>query len=113
MNGLSAGGGGDPPEDMNAGLHTAMTELAWSDPSIARLAFVIADAPPHLDDQDGPRYGDDTKRAVHRGIQLFTVAASGMDLTGQAVERRVSYLHGRPAGIYPATRYAIRSLPWR
>lgn len=94
VNGLSAGGGGDTPEDMNAGLHTAMTELAWSDRSIARLAFVIADAPPHLDYQDGPRYGDDTKRAAHRGIQLFTVAASGMDLTGQAVFRQMAQYTG-------------------
>lgn len=94
VSGLGAGGGGDTPEDMNAGLHAAMTELAWSDRSIARLAFVIADAPPHLDYQDGPRYGDDTKRAAHRGIQLFTVAASGMDLTGQAVFRQMAQYTG-------------------
>lgn len=93
VSGLSAGGGGDTPEDMNAGLHAAMTELAWGDRSIARLAFVIADAPPHLDYQ-GPRYGDDTKSAAHRGIQLFTVAASGMDLTGQAVFRQMAQYTG-------------------
>jgi Mg-chelatase subunit ChlD len=91
---ISAGGGGDNPEDMNAGLHTAMTKLDWSDRSVARLAFVIADAPPHLDYQDGPDYATDMKTASHRGIQLFTVAASGMDRLGQIVFRQMAQYTG-------------------
>jgi Mg-chelatase subunit ChlD len=91
---ISASGGGDTPEDMNAGLHTAMSELAWSDRSVARLAFVIADAPPHLDYQDGPDYAADMKTASHRGIQLFTIAASGMDNLGQVVFRQMAQFTG-------------------
>jgi len=91
---IGASGGGDMPEDMNAGLHTAMSELAWSDRSVARLAFVIADAPPHLDYQDGPDYAADMKTASHRGIQLFTVAASGMDNLGQVVFRQMAQFTG-------------------
>ncbi|MBX3217795.1 MAG: VWA domain-containing protein [Labilithrix sp.] len=91
---INASGGGDMPEDMNAGLHTAMTELAWSDRSVARMAFVIADAPPHLDYQDGPDYANDMKTASHRGIQLFTVAASGMDALGQVVFRQMAQYTG-------------------
>jgi Mg-chelatase subunit ChlD len=91
---IQASGGGDTPEDMNAGLHTAITQLEWSDESVARLAFVIADAPPHLDYQDGPDYANDMKTAAHRGIQLFTVAASGMDLQGQVVMRQMAQYTG-------------------
>lgn len=91
---ISASGGGDMPEDMNAGLHSAMTKLAWSDQSVARLAFVIADAPPHLDYQDGPDYAADMKTASRRGIQLFTVAASGMDNLGQVVFRQMAQYTG-------------------
>lgn len=91
---ISASGGGDTPEDMNAGLHTAMTQLGWSDRSVARLAFVIADAPPHLDYQDGPDYAADMKLASRRGIQLFTVAASGMDTLGQVVFRQMAQYTG-------------------
>lgn len=91
---ISAGGGGDTPEDMNAGLHAAMTQLQWSDKSVARMAFVIADAPPHLDYQDGPDYINDMKTASHRGIQLFTVAASGMDNLGQVVFRQMAQFTG-------------------
>jgi Mg-chelatase subunit ChlD len=91
---ISAGGGGDTPEDMNAGLHAALTQLQWSDQSVARLAFVIGDAPPHLDYQDGPDYAASMKRASHRGIQLFTVAASGMDGLGQVVFRQMAQFTG-------------------
>lgn len=91
---ISAGGGGDTPEDMNAGLHTALTQLQWSEQSVARLAFVIGDAAPHLDYQDGPDYATDMKRASHRGIQLFTVAASGMDSLGQVVFRQMAQFTG-------------------
>ena len=91
---ISAGGGGDTPEDMNAGLHAALTQLQWNDQSVARLAFVIGDAPPHLDYQDGPDYAVDMKRASHRGIQLFTVAASGMDGLGQIVFRQMAQFTG-------------------
>lgn len=91
---INASGGGDTPEDMNAGLHAAMTKLDWSDKSVSRLAFVIADAPPHLDYQDGPDYANDMKTASHRGIQLFTVAASGMDSLGQVVFRQMAQYTG-------------------
>lgn len=91
---IAASGGGDTPEDMNAGLHAALNRLEWSGRSVARLAFVIADAPPHLDYQDGPDYANDMKTAAHRGIQLFTVAASGMDNLGQAVFRQMSQYTG-------------------
>ena len=91
---IQASGGGDTPEDMNAGVHTAVTQLQWSDDSVARMAFVIADAPPHLDYQDGPDYAKDMKTAAHRGIQLFTVAASGMDTQGQIVMRQMAQYTG-------------------
>jgi uncharacterized protein YegL len=91
---ISAGGGGDMPEDMNAGIHAALEQLAWSDRSVARLAFVVADAPPHLDYQDGADYAVDMKTAAHRGIQLFGVAASGMDTLGQIVLRQMAQYTG-------------------
>jgi hypothetical protein len=90
---IQASGGGDTPEDMNAGIHDALTKLDWSQESVARLAFVIADAPPHLDYQ-GPDYAQDMKTASHRGIQLFTIAASGMDEQGQVVMRQMAQYTG-------------------
>jgi Mg-chelatase subunit ChlD len=94
VDGITASGGGDMPEHMTAGLHAALTELRWSRDAVARLAFVIADAPPHLDYQDGVEYTEETKNAAHKGIQLFTVAASGMDELGQVVFRQMAQYTG-------------------
>jgi len=92
--GIEANGGGDIPEDMNAGIHAALTELEWSPRAVARMAFVIADAPPHLDYPNDPDYAVEMKNASHRGIKMFGVAASGMDALGQAVLRQMAQYTG-------------------
>ena len=91
---LSAGGGGDFPEDMQAGLAVALDELRWRPDASARMIVVIADAPPHLDYQDERDYADAARRAAERGIKLFTVSASGMDTTGQIVMRQMAQFTG-------------------
>jgi Mg-chelatase subunit ChlD len=91
---LSASGGGDTPEDVNSGLSVAVNQMQWSDKATARLAFLIADAPPHLDYANSTSYSASAKRAAEKGIKVFTVAASGMDALGQAVFRQVAQLTG-------------------
>jgi Mg-chelatase subunit ChlD len=91
---LSADGGGDTPEDVNSGLSVAVGQMQWSDKATARLAFLIADAPPHLDYSNSTSYSTSAKRAAEKGIKVFTVAASGMDSVGQAVFRQVAQLTG-------------------
>jgi hypothetical protein len=88
--GISAGGGGDVPESVNEGIHVALTNLDWQDRSVGHFAFLIGDAPPHLDYQQDFSYAADMKAAAHRGIQIFTVAASGMDGVGQVVWRQIA-----------------------
>jgi hypothetical protein len=91
---VTAGGGGDLPESVNEGLHVGLTQLAWGQDSVARFAFLIGDAPPHLDYANDADYAVEMKRAAHDGVQLFTVAASGMDALGQAVFRQVAEYTG-------------------
>jgi Mg-chelatase subunit ChlD len=91
---LSAGGGGDLPEDMQAGLSVAIDQLQWRAEATARLIVVVADAPPHLDYQDERDYADAARRAASRGIKMFTVSASGMDTTGQIVMRQMAQFTG-------------------
>jgi Mg-chelatase subunit ChlD len=91
---LSAGGGGDYPESVNEGLHVGLTRLEWSGDAVLKLAFLIGDAPPHLDYQDDADYAEEMKGAAHRGIQVFTVAASGMDALGQIVWRQIAQYTG-------------------
>ncbi|HEY0479255.1 MAG TPA: vWA domain-containing protein [Kofleriaceae bacterium] len=91
---LSAGGGGDIPEDMQAGLTAALDRLQWRPDATARMIVVVADAPPHLDYQDERDYADAARRAAARGIKMFTVSASGMDDTGQVVMRQMAQFTG-------------------
>ncbi len=91
---LSASGGGDTPEDVNSGLTTALNQMQWNDKAVARLAFLIADAPPHLDYANVTPYSQSARRAAEKGIKIFTVAASGMDATGQAVFRQIAQYTG-------------------
>ena len=90
---IAASGGGDYPEAMNVGLHDAITKLEWNDSAPARLLFVIGDAPPHPLDHD-PSYADSARLAAHQGIQIFSVAASGMDEFGQIVFRQIAQYTG-------------------
>jgi Mg-chelatase subunit ChlD len=91
---IEAGGGGDTPEDVNAGLATAIDKMGWNDQATARLAFLVADAPPHLDYANEISYGESAKHAAEKGIKIFTISASGMDDLGQAVFRQVAQLTG-------------------
>jgi hypothetical protein len=91
---LQASGGGDTPESMNEGLHVGLNSLTWNNNAIAKVAFLIADAPPHLDYANDTDYAADMRDAAHRGIQVFTVAASGMDDLGQVVFRQIAQYTG-------------------
>lgn len=92
--GLSANGGGDTPEHVNEAIRVAIDRLKWKPGSVARLVFLIGDAPPHLDYQGDSGYTDAVKQANHHGIQIYTIAASGMDRTGQVVFRQIAQLTG-------------------
>ncbi len=46
---VTADGGGDTPEAVEPALANALEDLDWSeDPGTVKLAFLVADAPPHL-----------------------------------------------------------------
>jgi len=90
---IDASGGGDTPEDAAEGLRVGINNLQWSSSSVARMAFLIGDAPPHLDYQDA-NYVRDMKKASYKGIKVFTVAASGMDDLGQVVWRQIAQYTG-------------------
>jgi hypothetical protein len=91
---LSAGGGGDYPESVNEGLHVGLTRLEWSNDAVIKMAFLVGDAPPHLDYAQDADYAQEMRNAAHRGIHVFTVAASGMDGLGQVVWRQIAQYTG-------------------
>lgn len=91
---IHAQGGGDRPESVNAGLSVAISQLSWDTGATARIAFLVGDAPPHLDYADDVSYATSMRHAARRGIQVHTIAASGMDLPGQIIWRQIAQYTG-------------------
>lgn len=80
-----ADGGGDYPEAMDAALADA-AELSWRDAAgTARIAFVVADAPPHDQDVAATLRASEQLRA--QGVGIYPVAASGVASEAEAVMR--------------------------
>jgi hypothetical protein len=90
---VQADGGGDTPEDLNAGFHSALTEPSWRGDDAVKLVFLVADAPPHLD-YDGPDYAEDVLLAAERGVIVHAVASSGLDDQGEFVFRQLAQVTG-------------------
>ena len=93
---VSASGGGDYPEDMNAGLEAAMTRLAWSDGAAVRVMVLIADAPPQHYADEQFTYREAMMTAARRGIRILPVAASGADRTVEYLFRAMGAMTSTP-----------------
>ncbi len=89
LNRVRAGGGGDTPEDVQAGLEKAMHGLRWRGEGL-KLAFLIGDAAPHLDYGQQYTYLNAVKDAAERGIKIATIGASGLDRQGELVWRQIA-----------------------
>jgi Mg-chelatase subunit ChlD len=87
----SAAGGGDYPEAMHEGLEASL-QLRWTEKDSVRVAFLIADAPPH------GQYMNRTLNAVNnlrkKGIAVYPVACSGYDDACELVMRSSAYMTG-------------------
>lgn len=88
---VQAGGGGDYPESVNAGLYEALHLPGWATQDAGRrlrMIFLVGDAPPHLDYRGEFQYPDLLKGAVGQGIQIFPIGASGLTDQGEYIFRQ-------------------------
>lgn len=76
--GTRAEGGGDFPEDMNAGLEAIMRQR-WSRDAVPQMLFLLADAPPQQYRGADYTYHEAMQDAAANGIAIYPVAASGVD----------------------------------
>ncbi|HWN66488.1 MAG TPA: vWA domain-containing protein [Haliangium sp.] len=79
-----ADGGGDYPEAMDQAMADTL-ELSWRPGNVARVAFLIADAPPHPD--KAQRVLDLADASRRKGIKIYPVAASGVSTEAEYVMR--------------------------
>lgn len=89
---VSASGGGDYEEAVDEGLRRAVDELSWGGGDSIRMLFLLGDAPPHGRTGEEAPYTATLRRAIERGIQISTIAASGLDDKGEFVWRQVAQL---------------------
>ncbi len=72
-----ANGGGDGPEAVEVAMEEAIMNQKWSDDAVARIAFVLLDAPPHQTEEIKAKMKSLTKKAAEKGIRIVPVLASG------------------------------------
>jgi Mg-chelatase subunit ChlD len=93
ISGTSAGGGGDFPEDMNAGLE-AMMRQRWSRDAVPQMLFLLADAPPQQYAGVDYTYHEAIQDAAANGIAIYPVAASGVDKPTEFLFRAMAVMTG-------------------
>ncbi len=87
---VSAAGGGDFPEDIEAGFAWCLDSLKWRQEAL-KFIFLVADAPPHLDEKDR-NYLDAAKQFRRQAIMVCPIGASGLDFSGEYVFRQIALL---------------------
>lgn len=78
-----ANGGGDGPEHVSAALGAAVDQLSWSQGPALQIVFLVGDAPPHVDYQDGHDYARYARAARARGIAVETIQCGGDPVTAR------------------------------
>jgi uncharacterized protein YegL len=69
LSALTAGGGGDGPEHVIAGLDDAVDKIGWSkDPKTFKVVYLVGDAQPHEDYADAPKLTAVLEKAVRKGL---------------------------------------------
>ena len=91
---ISAQGGGDTPESVNAALDDAIHKPAWRGADTVKLMFLVGDAAPHLDYPGDNDYAKEVFEAAKAGIVIDPIASSGLGDQGEYVFRQLAELTG-------------------
>ena len=94
LNQQSANGGGDWPEAVDAGLSDAIEGHDWSESAVARLCFIVLDAPPHEGDEVLADVQGSVEAAAQRGVRIVPLAASGADKPLEFLLRQMAIATG-------------------
>ena len=85
---LRAEGGGDGPESVNEALYAAIHGISWSQgDDVYRVAFLVGDAPPHMDYPDDVKYPATLAAAQRKGIVVNTIQSGHHGVTRPAWEQ--------------------------
>jgi Mg-chelatase subunit ChlD len=79
---FKADGGGDDPEHVSKALWDSVHKMHWSQDSM-KMIFLVGDAPPHTDYDDGYDYHRIAKEAASRDILIHSIRCGNDPTTGQ------------------------------
>ncbi|MFV0469059.1 MAG: T9SS type A sorting domain-containing protein, partial [Dysgonomonas sp.] len=82
-----AGGGGDYPEAVDEALYQTIYSENWNDAALARIAFLVLDAPAHDDASSQERVKEQIRLAAEKGIRIVPIVCSGMAKDGEYLMR--------------------------
>jgi hypothetical protein len=89
-----AEGGGDTPEHVARALDESVRKMSWTQsPSVVKVIYLVGDAPPHNDYDDGFSVAKAARAAKGKGIQVHTIQC-GNDGDTETTWRRVASLGG-------------------
>ncbi len=86
----SAAGGGDTPEAVEHALSAAIDSTNWSENAIARLLFLVLDAPPHHSPKIVQQLHNLATKAAAKGIKIIPVTGSGIGKSTEYLMRCLS-----------------------
>ncbi len=86
----SAGGGGDFPEAVDAGLEEAIDRLEWRPEARSRILFLVLDAPPHNDEASVAKMQKLARKAASKGIRIVPITGSGTDKSTEYLMRSLA-----------------------
>ncbi len=86
---VTAVGGGDYPEDLNAALYQAVNGMNWR-PEAQRLIILLSDAPPHLDDEASGQVEALLQLAAQPNMTIFTVGSDGLNEAGVDIYQQIA-----------------------
>jgi hypothetical protein len=95
VNTLVADGGGDTKEAVNEALHASLHEMSWDNgQATKKLIFLIGDAGPHMDYNNGLDYRDECTFARKKGIKIYALGCSGIEEDGEPEFKEISEATG-------------------
>jgi len=78
LSAFGAGGGGDTPEHVAKALHEAVFRSSFSSSkNTLKIVYLVGDAPPHSDYDDGYNFHAIAQQARERGIRINTIRCGG------------------------------------
>ncbi len=81
LSAFTAGGGGDGPEHVLRGLDDAISSQWSTDPRAVKLVYLVGDAPPHFDYQDGITLESVIAKANKAGVRVSAIRCGGDQAT--------------------------------